>query len=185
MREVTNLDILNTFTKEFVEIVSKYVECIIVSGFIAIISGRTRGTEDIDLLMRKVDFETFSKIHKDLLDHNFSCINSSNITEIFEILSEKSSVRYTYKNTLLPEMEIKFEKDILDSYQFETKTKLKLSDIDIYYSLIEMNIAFKEEYLTSQKDIEDALHLRLVYEDEVNEREIKKIKQMLRVYRIR
>ena len=47
-----------------------------------------------------------------------------------------------------------------------------------------MNIAFKEEYLKSQKDFEDADHLRQIYEGEFSEIEIDKIKQMLREYRL-
>lgn len=184
MREISDLDILNTFTLDFCEIVQRHVEYIIVSGFVAIVSGRTRGTEDIDIIIRKLSFENYKKLHEDLLLNGFSCLNTSNIDEIFEILNEKSSVRYTYKNKTLPEMEVKFEKDILDDYQFKTKTKLELSDIDIFYSSIEMNIAFKEEYLQSEKDFEDANHLRLVYQDEVNENEISNCKELIKKCRM-
>ena len=39
-----------------------------------------------------------------------------------------------------------------------------------------MNIAFKEELLKSEKDIDDAKHLRIIYSDVLDENEIKKIK---------
>jgi hypothetical protein len=183
MRRVADLDVLNTFTENFFKIVEKHVECIIVSGFVAIISGRTRGTEDVDMIIRKMNLNTFRLLHQDLVDNGFACINSNNVEDIYDILNDSSSVRYTYKNEFLPEMEVKFERDIVDDYQFKTKTKLSLSDIDVYYSSIEMNIAFKEEYLKTPKDIEDATHLRTVYEKEFDESEIVKIKQMLIKYR--
>jgi hypothetical protein len=47
-----------------------------------------------------------------------------------------------------------------------------------------MNIAFKEEYLKSDKDLEDARHLRIVYEEEIDENEIKKIKEKIRKLRL-
>ncbi len=47
-----------------------------------------------------------------------------------------------------------------------------------------MNIAFKEEYLKSDKDLEDAKHLRIVYDKEVDESEIRKIKGMIRKMRL-
>ena len=76
-------------------------------------------------------------------------------------------------------MELKFTKDLLDEYQLKTKVKLKLTGLDIWFSSIEMNIAFKEEYLKSPKDLEDARHLRIVYKENIKEEEIKKIKDML------
>jgi hypothetical protein len=42
-----------------------------------------------------------------------------------------------------------------------------------------MNIAFKENYLKSKKDLEDARHLRIVYEELINEEEIINIKRMI------
>ena len=78
-------------------------------------------------------------------------------------------------------MEIKLAKDELDNYQLATRTKLKLTGLDVWFSTIEMNIAFKEEYLKSPKDLEDARHLRIVYE--VNEDEINKIKKLIKKLR--
>ena len=56
-------------------------------------------------------------------------------------------LKYVRKGTFVPEMEIKFSKDELDDYQIKTRKKLELTDLDIYFSSIEMNIAFKEELL--------------------------------------
>ena len=46
-----------------------------------------------------------------------------------------------------------------------------------------MNIAFKEEYLRSDKDLEDARHLRIVYKGKINENEINEIKKMIKKVR--
>ena len=77
-------------------------------------------------------------------------------------------------------MELKFAKDSLDNYQLKNRVKLPLTGLDIWFSSIDMNIAFKEEYLKSEKDLEDAKHLRIVYSEDVNEYEIKEIKKMIR-----
>ena len=94
-----------------------------------------------------------------------------------------SSVRYTYKEEFLPEMEIKFAKDEIDDFQLKTRKKLPLTGLDVYFSSIEMNIAFKEEYLRSDKDLEDARHLRIVYKGKINENEINEIKKMIKKVR--
>ncbi|MCD4760154.1 hypothetical protein K8R33_04675 [archaeon] len=178
---ISNRNILDVFCIKFCKIVEKYTEYIIVSGFVVISSGRARATQDIDMIIKKMDVEKFKRLHQDLIKNDFVCVQSDDPEEIFmEYLKNNTSVRYTEKNIPLPEMEIKFAKDILDNYQIKTKTKLPLTGLDIWFSTIEMNIAFKEEYLKTPKDIEDARHLRIVYEEEIDEEEIKKIKTMIK-----
>ncbi len=53
-----------------------------------------------------------------------------------------------------------------------------------WFSSIAMNIAFKEEYLKSDKDMEDARHLRVVYSDKINEKEINEIKKLIKKIRL-
>jgi len=77
-------------------------------------------------------------------------------------------------------MEIKFAKDELDNEQLNSRTKLPLTKLDIYFSSIEGNIAFKEELLKSQKDLEDAKHLRIIYEGKFDEDKINEIKRKIR-----
>ena len=77
-------------------------------------------------------------------------------------------------------MEIKFVKDKLDEFQIQTRIKLPLTGLDVWFSSINMNIAFKEEYLKSEKDLKDAIHLRKVYPELVNEHEINNIKKLIK-----
>ncbi|MDP1694974.1 MAG: hypothetical protein Q8L34_05540 [Candidatus Woesearchaeota archaeon] len=178
--EIIEKNILDDFCIRFCKIVEKYTQYIIVSGFVAIASGRTRATEDIDMIIKKIDRVVFSKMHNDLIRNKFVCVQSDNAGEIFEeYLQNQLSVRYTDKNKPLPEMEVKFAKDSIDEYQLQTRVKLALTGLDIWFSSINMNIAFKEEYLKSPKDMEDARHLRIVYEEIIDEREIQKIKKMI------
>ena len=81
-------------------------------------------------------------------------------------------------------MELKFAKDELDNYQLNKRKKLPFTGTNFYFSSIEANIAFKEELLKSDKDIEDAKHLRIIYGDKIDESEIKKIKREIRKIRL-
>jgi hypothetical protein len=178
-------NILDEFALKFSKIIEKYTEYIIVSGFVAISSGRTRATEDIDMIIKPVDKKIFNEIHKELTKNNFICIQSKSSEEIYiTYLSNFDSVRYINKNKPLPEMELKFAKDELDDYQLKTKTKLKLTGLDLWFSNVNVNIAFKEYLLKSQKDLEDAKHLRIVYKEMVSEGEIKKVKKLINKCRI-
>ena len=42
---------LDLFVKQLLNIINKYSNHLIVSGFVSIATGRTRGTEDVDMLV--------------------------------------------------------------------------------------------------------------------------------------
>ena len=46
---------------------------------------------------------------------------------------------------------------------------MPFTKLDVYFSSIESNIAIKEEYLKSDKDLEDAEHLRIIYKDKIDD----------------
>jgi hypothetical protein len=184
-REVSDKNILDRFAEDFCSIIEKYVKYIIVSGFVSISHGRTRGTEDIDMILEKVPFDMFYRLHNDLQKAGFECIQSNKPEEVYDYLIKKDSVRYVRKGEFLPEMEIKFAKDELDDLQLISRQKLPLSGLDIWFSNIEMNIAFKEELLKSSKDLEDAKHLRIIYGDKINETLVNDFKKMVRKLRLK
>jgi len=183
-RQISDKNMLSDFCLKFCRILEKYTDYIIVSGFVAIASGRIRGTEDIDMIIRPVDERKFISMHNDLKKNGFTAMQSDDTKELYDYLKGKLSLRYTLKNNPLPEMEVKFSKDALDEYQFATRMKLPLTGLDIWFSSVNMNIAFKEELLKSPKDMEDARHLRIIYSENIHEDEIRKIKKMIKRYRL-
>ena len=184
IRGIDNKNILDEFAIEFCKIVEKHTKYIIVSGFLVISLGRTRATEDIDMIIKPIDIKKFRLLHSDLIKNNFVCMQSDDYNQIYSYLNENLSVRYTYNKKPLPEMEVKFAQDELDLYQIKTRIKIPLTNLDIYFSSVEMNIAFKEEYLKSPKDMEDAKHLRKVYPI-INEEEIEDIKRKIRKIKLK
>ncbi len=185
MREVKDRNILDDFCIKFCRIMEKHARYIIVSGFVAISSGRARATEDIDMIIEKINIDEFKALHKDLIKKGFVCMQSDSAEKIYNnYLQDNIAVRYTLKDQPLPEMEVKFAKDDLDLYQLKTRTKLPLTGLDLWFSSISMNIAFKEELLKSEKDIKDAEHLRNIYPELIDEDEIHKIKKKIRELRL-
>lgn len=184
-REVDNRTVLDRFAKDFADIVEKHARYVIVSGFVAIAHGRSRGTEDIDMVIERIGKEKFIKLHRDLIKAGFGCIQSEDPEIIYDdYLLHNTSVRYRRKKEFLPEMELKLAKDALDNHQLATRVKLPMTGLDLYFSSIEMNIAFKEELLKSDKDMEDAKHLRIMYSNKIDEDEIKRIKRDIRRLRL-
>ncbi len=182
MYGISDRNVLKNFSEHFCRIVGKYCKYIIVLGYVA--SGRSRATEDIDMIIERIPREKFINLHKDLTIEGFICIQDDDPEELFNYLKENTSIRYDRKEMELPNLELKFAKDFLDDYQIKTRIKLPLTGLDIWFSSIEMNIAFKEEYLKSEKDLEDARHLRKVYKDQINEESIYHIKGLIQKWRL-
>ncbi len=186
MRTINDRNILDTVCISFCNVLEKYAKYIVVSGFVAISSGRTRGTEDIDVIIERLPAERFEKIHRALADAGFECIQGGDPAALYaNYLKDNLSVRYVLKDQLLPEMEMKFAKDPLDDYQLERRVKLPLTGLDVWFSSVNVNVAFKEELLKSDKDLEDARHLRAVYAEQVDENEIGKLKHLIQEWRLR
>lgn len=182
-RIIDDKTILDKFAEEFCKVIDKYAKYIICSGFVAIAHGRTRGTEDIDMIMERVPLQKFIEIHNNLKKQGFTCMQSENPAEIYNLyLNQGDSVRYVRdeEGYFPPEMEIKFPKNELDEEQIKERVKMPLTGVDVYFSSIESNIAFKEEYLCSEKDLEDAKHLRIIYEGKIDINKINKIKEKIK-----
>ena len=184
-RRIADRNILDEVCLKFCRILEKHCAYIVVSGFVAISSGRTRGTEDIDVILEKLPYTTFEQLHLALMKAHFTCMQGDNPEELYtSYLTSHASLRYTYKDMMLPEMEVKFTLDELDLLQLQTRVKLPLTGLDLWFSSINMNIAFKEELLKSEKDMEDARHLRMVFPELVDEDELRTIKKMIRRLRL-
>lgn len=149
-RQIKDRNILDKFSEEFCAIVERHCKYIVVSGFLAIASGRTRGTEDIDMIIERLSLQKFKELFVDLKKNSFVCMQSSDAEEAYSYLKDNISVRFTWKDKELPETEIKFTKDILDDYQLKKRVKLELTGLDIWFSNVNVNIAFKEELLKQQ-----------------------------------
>ncbi len=187
MREaVDDRTILDKFAENFAEVVEKHCRYIIVSGFVSIAHGRSRSTEDIDMILERISKEKFISLHNDLIKAGFICIQSDNPEIIYDdYLKENNSIRYTNnKEFFPPEMEIKLAKDSIDEMQLKERKKFPITGLDVWFSSIESNIAFKEELLKSQKDIEDAKHLRIIYKNEISEDKIREIKEQIKRIRM-
>jgi len=181
-REVDDRTILDKFAKDFADIIEKHTKYIIVSGFVAIAHGRSRGTEDIDMIIERISKEKFILLHRELVKAGFECIQSDDAETIYnDYLLDNISIRYVKKGMPVPEMELKLAKDALDEYQLTTRKRFPLTGMNIFFSNIEMNIAFKEELLKSDKDIEDATYLYLMFKDDIDILLLREFSQKLKV----
>ena len=62
-RDLTELDV---FARKFLDTLKKHTDYLVVSGFVSICTGRTRGTEDIDMIIPVMEKEKFIALFREL-----------------------------------------------------------------------------------------------------------------------
>lgn len=175
------LNSLDKLVIEFCGILDAYkINYVIISGYISILFGRTRTTEDVDIFIEKIPGEKFLEFYNALESKGFWIINSASASDAFEILSENLAIRVAEKEKTLPNFEIKFARKDSDFYSLERRLKLMLSGNKIFISPLEMNIAYKL-LLGSHKDFEDAYHIYKLLKKHLDLEELKKLIKMLGV----
>lgn len=175
-RELSNLD---KFVLKFIKVIEKHVDYIIVSGYISIVLGRARATEDVDIFIKKISYEKFCDMYQELKKKGFWCINEENEKEIFSYLNNGLAVRFARKGYSVPNFEVKFPKRRVDEETFEDFVSLRMPNGKIKISSLERQIAFKRYYLSAEKDVEDALHIEEAFKGKIDHKKINKLKEVI------
>ncbi len=176
-RELSNLDM---FVLKFIRVVEKYVDYVIMSGYVSIILGRSRATEDVDLFIKKMDKKGFVRMYSDLIDKGFWCLNTSNVDEMFDYLDNGFAIRFAEKGKAIPNFEVKFPKSRIDDETFLDSVLVKTKQGNVLISSLERQVVFKRYYLGSEKDEEDALHIEEVFKGEIDYDKINELKNRIK-----
>ncbi len=174
-KELNNLD---KFAIDFIKILKDHSDYVLISGYVSILFGRSRISEDIDMLIPKINFLKFVQLYESLVKI-FWCINGDDKKELFDMLESGHSIRFARKNKAIPNIELKFAKKFLDKLSVDKKIEVVLGKNILYVSSIELQIAYKEKVLKSPKDMEDALHLREVFKGKIEKEKIKYYEELI------
>ncbi len=170
---------LDKFVFKFIKILKKYTDYVIISGYVSILLGRSRSTEDVDIFIKPLDKITFSRLYKDLTKNGFWCLNAESVNEVYSYLQNTLAVRFAKKNQTIPNFEVKFSRRPLDIESFKDRITVKTRIGEIKISSLERQIAFKRYYLKSDKDIEDAEHIEQLFKEKINKALIQKYKKLI------
>ena len=173
---------LDRFVLDFVKILEKHAKYVIISGYVSILFGRSRATEDIDIFIGKLDLEQFRGFFRELEKSSYYCLNSDTPSDMHEHLEEGLALRFAKKNTIIPNFEIKFPKKALNVEALKNPLKVILPSGHVLISRIEQQIAFKRYFLKSDKDMEDAEHLERLFEGKLDKNLIEHYKRIIDSY---
>jgi len=163
------LNDLDELVVDFVRVLDKsMIKYVLVSGYVSILFGRSRSSEDVDLIVKKISEKRFSALWKKLAEKNFKCIVPDNVESAYEYLMSRTSIRFSKNDEPLPNIEFMFPKEEdLDNWVLKHAIRVDLNRNVIRISPIELQIAYKL-FLGSNKDIEDAKHLYQLFEEKLN-----------------
>lgn len=174
------LNELDRFVLDFVNIMNS-CEYVIVSGYVSILFGRARGSEDVDLIISPISEERLVKLFEKLEGEGFECINADK-NSAFEYLSGKTAIRFARKGTAIPNMEVKFACSFLDNLSIKDRLLVRMGEAELFISPVELQIAYKRMCLKSDKDMEDARHLEVVFEEQLSQEKLNKYAGLIKVH---
>jgi hypothetical protein len=177
-KELNDLDL---FTLDFTNILNKLnIKYVIVSGYVAILFGRSRGSEDVDLIIENMDYSKFNELWTELYT-KFECILVDTPKIAYDdYLKLKDRLRFAKADTFIPNMEVKIPSTDIENWVLANSIEVNLNQNKLFISSFELQIAYKL-YLGSEKDIEDARYLYKLFSDRLDQNKLSEFINLLEV----
>lgn len=143
------------------------VDHVYVAGYTAILSGRARSTEDIDVLIERIDPETAEEIAS-VLDERDFWGPAIPLSSMYEMLDNGDNIWVAPRDQVTPHLEVKFATDEFDEASLDNAITATIDGESLPIGPIELQIAYKL-HLGSPTDVEDAVHLYTLLEESLSE----------------
>lgn len=142
------------------------VDHALVAGYVAILAGRARSTEDVDVILEPLDRREAETLSSALRDAGFWG-SAMPLSDLGGTLAAGSNVRVARDGEVIPNVELSYARDEFDLASIEEAIVARIDGAELPIGPLELQIAYKL-YLGSQKDFEDAMHLFTMFEESLN-----------------
>lgn len=143
------------------------IDHVFIAGYVAILAGRARSTEDVDVLIEELDETTASRLATALEDEGFWG-PAMPLDSMPEMLANGDNIWVAPADQITPHLEVKFVRDEFDRASLENSGAARIGGETIPIGPLELQIAYKL-HLGAQKDLEDAVHLYSLFEETLRE----------------
>jgi hypothetical protein len=151
----------------FTEILDRFdIEHVYIAGYVSILAGRARSTEDVDVLIERIDEETADGLATELDEAGFWG-PAMPLTSMYEVLDNGEDIWVAPDDQITPHLEVKFARDEFDRASLENAITARIGGEAIPIGPIELQIAYKL-HLGSRTDVEDAVHLHALFEESLS-----------------
>lgn len=148
----------------FSEILSRQgIDHAFVAGYVAILTGRPRSTDDIDVFIERCSEARIEELVEQL-DAEGYWGPAMPLSEMHATLSEGTNIWIAPESEMTPHLEVKFPGDRFDRASLENAISAHIGDRTIPIGPIELAVAYKLR-LGTRKDLEDAAHLYTLFEE--------------------
>lgn len=163
-REPNRLDDLAI---EFSGILDRFdIDHVYVAGYVSILAGRARSTEDIDVIVESIDSETADALVETLEAEGFWG-PAMPLSSLLSVLEDGGNIWVAPTDQITPHLEVKFPRDEFDRASLGNAIEAVIGGLTIPIGPLELQIAYKL-YLGTQKDVEDAVHLYTLFEESLS-----------------
>jgi hypothetical protein len=178
-RELTELD---EFVRDFLAVLTHHSNYLIVSGYVSISTGRTRATEDVDLLVPVMSEALFVAFFEDLARNGFWCYQADMPGVAYPYMKDKLHLRFARTGEMFPNIELipVDSTKKLQYYELHHPQPIRIHDFSFKIPPLEFEILYKEKVLAGPKDLADARHLRTVFSRILSEEKFKKFEGIMR-----
>ena len=137
------------------------IEHVYVAGYVSILAGRARSTEDVDVLIEPLDEPTAAEVATTLTTAGYWG-PAMPLDSLHEMLTNGDPIWVAPADQVTPHLEVKHVRDEFDRASLSDAITAEIGDDSIPIGPLELQIAYKLS-LGSQKDIEDAVHLYTLF----------------------
>jgi hypothetical protein len=144
------------------------VDYAVVSGYVVVLFGRARATEDVDVIVERFDADTGAELAERLADAGYWG-PAMPLADLHGTLADDLPVRVAEDGHRVPNVELKFPTDRFDRASVRETVTVRFDDETVTVGNLELQIAYKL-HMDTPKDFEDALYLHEVAEPTLNTR---------------
>lgn len=142
-----------------------------VAGFVAILTGRARSTQDVDVLLEPLDETQVDRLVENL-EENGMWGPAMPLADMYEMATE-ANIWIAPAEQVIPHVEAKFVRDETDRFALENRLTARIGESTIPIAPLELQIAYKLN-LGTQQDFEDAVHLYTLFEETLSTAELER-----------
>lgn len=162
---------LDELAISFTELLSNLdIDHVYIAGYVAILTGRARATEDIDVLIERLSESETSEL-VEILEENDYWGPAMPLEEMHGNLASGTNIWVAPEGQMTPHLEVKFPTDEYDRASLSNAIDAHVADATIPVGPLELQIAYKLK-LGTQTDFEDASHLYLLFRESLRESRI-------------
>ena len=153
----------------FAEVLEKFgIRYVVVAGYLAILFGRARMSDDVDFLAEISGYPVFERLCRGLREAGFksmqAALSGEDVRKLYtEYLLKGFSVRFYRSGRFIPNVELKLASNEFHRYSLRYSWEALINGrYKLKIAPPELQIAYKL-YLGSEKDVDDAVYLYSVF----------------------